>query len=268
MQVFIFQGGAQEGPYTMDRLQALQSAHQVAPDALAWHEGLAGWVPVAQVLKSEGGAVRAPGGFVSVAPKESESERGLFVEHQPGYSRLQLLMRGFLGWIYIGIPHGVPLCFMGLASTFCTFIAFFAILFTGRYPVGLRGFVIGVMQWQSRVAASLGHLVDGYPEFGLGNRGTLVRSVTVPPETYSRLNILLRVFFGWLFVLIPHGFCLIFRGMATGVVTLVAFFIVLFTGQFPPGMHEFIVGTMRWGTRLGEYLLFLSNDYPPFSGKP
>lgn len=262
MQIFLFQNGEQQGPFTAEQLRSMQRMGGLALDALAWHEGQDGWLPLAQVI-----GAGAPGGSGSL-PIQATEEAGIHIEHQESYSRGQLVLRAFLGWLYIGIPHGLPLYFLGLASAFCTFIAFWVILFTGRYPEGLRGFVVGVMQWQLRTGAAFSHLVDGYPQFGLGNRGDKVRSITVPPLEYSRGNILLRVFFGWLYILIPHGICLAFRGLASGIISVVALFIVLFTGAYPPGMHAFVVGTMRWGNRLGEYLMFLSNTYPPFSGKP
>ena len=42
-------------------------------------------------------------------------------------------------------------------------------------------------------------------------------------------------------------------------------FVVLFTGRWSPGMRDFVVGVMRWNTRVSAYLLLLVDDYPPFS---
>ncbi len=51
-------------------------------------------------------------------------------------------------------------------------------------------------------------------------------------------------------------------------VNIISWFAVLFTGKMPAGMHEFTVGTLRWGMRLSLYINFLSEGYPPFNGKP
>jgi hypothetical protein len=49
------------------------------------------------------------------------------------------------------------------------------------------------------------------------------------------------------------------------VALVIAFFAVLFTGRWPEGLRSFVVGVMRWGTRVNAYLLLLTDKYPPFS---
>jgi hypothetical protein len=69
---------------------------------------------------------------------------------------------------FLAIPHYVVLVFLGLAAIVCVIIAWFAILFTGRYPRGLFDFVEGVMRWGNRVAGYAFVLVtDQYPPFRL-----------------------------------------------------------------------------------------------------
>ena len=87
------------------------------------------------------------------------------------------------------------------------------------------------------------------------------------PERLSRGLLLLRLFFGWLYVLIPHGICLAVYGIAALVVSVIAFFAVLFTGKYPQGMFNFVVGLYSWQMRVNAYFLFLTDAYPPFSGK-
>jgi hypothetical protein len=70
---------------------------------------------------------------------------------------------------FLAIPHYVALIFLGIAAFLSVIIAWFAILFTGRYPRGLFDFVEGVIRWQNRVAAYAFMLVtDQYPPFRLG----------------------------------------------------------------------------------------------------
>jgi hypothetical protein len=69
---------------------------------------------------------------------------------------------------FLAIPHYVALWFLGIAVTFCVVVAWFAILFTGRYPRSLFEFVVGVFRWSLRVAAYAFLLTtDRYPPFTL-----------------------------------------------------------------------------------------------------
>ncbi|MGB2875304.1 MAG: DUF4389 domain-containing protein [Gaiellaceae bacterium] len=71
-------------------------------------------------------------------------------------------------WL-LAIPHYVVLIFLGIAAIVAAIIAWFAILFTGRYPRGLFDFVEGVLRWSNRVTAYAFVLVtDQYPPFRLG----------------------------------------------------------------------------------------------------
>jgi hypothetical protein len=87
------------------------------------------------------------------------------------------------------------------------------------------------------------------------------------PEKLSRGILLLRLFFGWLYAAIPHCICLAFYGIAVFFVMIIAWFAVLFTGRYPRGMFDFVVGYLRWNQRLNAYLMFLTDAYPPFSNR-
>jgi Domain of unknown function (DUF4389) len=69
---------------------------------------------------------------------------------------------------FLAIPHYVVLFFLNIALVVVVIVAWFAILFTGRYPRGLFGFVEGVIRWHNRVLAYAFTLVtDRYPPFRL-----------------------------------------------------------------------------------------------------
>ena len=69
---------------------------------------------------------------------------------------------------FLAIPHYVVLAFLSVGSAFAVIFAWFAILFTGRYPEGLFNFNVGVMRWWMRVQAYVSlQLIDTYPPFSL-----------------------------------------------------------------------------------------------------
>ncbi len=65
------------------------------------------------------------------------------------------------------IPHLIVLSALNLAQFVVAYIGYFVVLFTGRYPEGLYGFVAGVMQWYARAQGWLLGLTDRYPPFSL-----------------------------------------------------------------------------------------------------
>ena len=111
------------------------------------------------------------------------------------------------------------------------------------------------------------HLVDGYPAIGLNRTAENVRLEIERPFSVSRGLVILRVLFGAFYVGIPHGFCLFFRMIGTGVLSFLAWFAVLFGGKYPEKWHAFNVGTLRWVTNVNLYLGYYTDTYPPFSGK-
>jgi hypothetical protein len=70
-------------------------------------------------------------------------------------------------WL-LAIPHYIVLLFLDIAALVVVIVAWFAILFTGRYPRGLFDFVEGVIRWHNRVIAyALVLVTDRYPPFRL-----------------------------------------------------------------------------------------------------
>lgn len=190
----------------------------------------------------------------------------LEITNQERYSRGELLLRTIFGFLYIALPHMFILMFMAIASQVLTFIAFWVILFTGSYPESFFEFQVKLFRWNTRVSARLWNLCDGYPAFGLSAEDEFV-TVDVPyPDQLSRGHALVKVLFGWLYCALPHIFVLYFRILASMILQFIAFWVVLFTGEYPSGMHKFNVGTLRWMMRLNLYLGLMTDDYPPFSG--
>jgi Domain of unknown function (DUF4389)/Protein of unknown function (DUF2510) len=88
------------------------------------------------------------------------------------------------------------------------------------------------------------------------------------PERSSRGWAALTIFLIKFLALLPHGICLIFLGIAQLVVAFVAQVVVALNGEYPPGMHRFVTGVLRWSTRVSAFLFSLTDRYPPFTLQP
>jgi hypothetical protein len=192
----------------------------------------------------------------------------LVITHQESYSRGELLLRTFFGWIYIGLPHMFLLMFVGIWSSILAFVTWWIILFTGEYPKSMFDFQVKYLAWQNRVSARILNLSDGYPSFGISGTDNLT-SLDIPyPKRLSRGTLIVKTLFGGFYVGIPHGFALLFRLIWNGLLLFLAWWSILFAGKFPKSWHEFTVGTQRWSIRLNMYYgLWMTDDYPPFTGK-
>ena len=84
--------------------------------------------------------------------------------------------------------------------------------------------------------------------------------VSAPASARDRLTVLFRIF-----MVIPQYIVLDFVGIAAGVLLLIAWFAVLFTGRWPEGMRQFCIGYYRWSIRLQAYFFLITDVYPPFS---
>ena len=191
------------------------------------------------------------------------------VEYPERLSRLHLLLKSFFGWLYVMIPHGVALLLYALVAMVASFIAFVAILFTGRYPRGLFDLVVGYHRWAARVEAYMWHLMtDRYPPFSPGAGSNPVNLEVDYPERLSRGMALLKFFFAWLYVGIPHGIALLIYGILVFFVLFVSWWAILILGRFPRGLFDFVLGYVGWSTRVSLYFSLLRDEYPPFSGRP
>ena len=190
----------------------------------------------------------------------------LTIQHQENYSRGELLLRSFFGWLYIYIPHLFILMFVGFWGAVLQFAAFWVILFTGKYPETMFDYQVGMIRWEVRLMARIYNLSDGYPGFGLKTSEDRT-DITIPyPEKVSRGLTLVRLFFGALYVGIPHGIILLFRAIYVGLLIFVAWWSVLITAKYPRGMHSWVVGQIRWQLRVSLYLMYMTDRYPPFTG--
>jgi hypothetical protein len=168
--------------------------------------------------------------------------------------------RPLVHWL-TAIPHFIALVFVLIAAYIAFIGVWFSILFTRRYPPGLFNFISGAMRWGNRVSGYYYWMTEEYPPFSTDEAPYPIRSkFTYPEAGISRW----RVFFQG-FLAIPHLIVLYFLGIGVYVGSVIAFFAILFTGQYPPAVFNFMVGVLRWQTRVFAYLLLMTEEYPPFS---
>ena len=134
------------------------------------------------------------------------------------------------------------------------------LVFRQRYPRWWFDFAVELARFGGRVAAYLLLLTDRYP--------STVEAQSVHLEVaYPQVEQLNRwlPLIKWLLA-IPHYIVLALLGIVVVLVTIVAWFAILFTGSYPRGMFDFVVGVGRWWTRVWAYAFLLVTDvYPPFS---
>ncbi len=131
------------------------------------------------------------------------------IKHHEQYSRGELLLRSFFGWLYILVPHYLLLLFYSLWQAILSIFAWFVILFTGNTPDWYYQTTLKSLRWSTRLSARLMNLSDGYPSFG-PNGSDEATTVDFPIVHIGRLNLIIRTLFG-VFMILPHLFCLYFR---------------------------------------------------------
>ena len=190
-------------------------------------------------------------------------------ELDPNVSRWLWLVK----WILI-IPHIVVLVFLWIAFALLTLVAFFAILFTGKYPRDIFDFNAGVLRWTWRVGFYSYNALstDRYPPFSLKAVDYPASLEVQYPEQLSRGLVLVK----WWLLAIPHYIVVsIFQGglgpRSGGlnfVLVVFAAVALLFTGRYPVSIFDLVLGINRWSYRVIAYVSLMRDEYPPFRFDP
>jgi hypothetical protein len=182
-------------------------------------------------------------------------------------------------WLLL-IPHYLVLAVLWVAFVALTLIAYVSVLFTGRYPHSIFVFNVGVLRWSWRVGF-YGYQVlgtDRYPPFTLAEVPDYPAGLEIdyPPRPKRWLPLV-----AWLLA-IPQ--LVIVGALTTGgswrfadqgevtattpglvvIAVIIAALILAFTGRYPRGLHDLLVGVARWSVRVVAYVTLLTEVYPPF----
>ena len=175
-----------------------------------------------------------------------------------GRNRLTTFFRYFTA-----IPILLVAAVYGIIAYFAAIVAWFSIVFTGKYPEGIYDFNVKALRILTRANSYLNLAVDQYPPFnGDDDPAYPIRVGVAPPlENYSRLKTGLRLLIGIPVLLLSYVWAII-----VSVVSLIAWFAILFTGKLPEGLASPLKGGLAYQTKASAYYyLLLTEDYPPFS---
>jgi hypothetical protein len=135
------------------------------------------------------------------------------------------------------------------------------LLFRQKYPRWWFDWNLALYRFSTRVCAYLALLRDEYPST---DEEQAVHLDIAYPDAAKDLNQWLPLV-KWLLA-IPHYIVLAFLFIAVVVCVVIAWFAILFTGNYPRGLFDFVVGVLRWELRVVAYSVLLTTDtYPPFS---
>lgn len=184
------------------------------------------------------------------------------VSYSAAYAEERSRLTTFFRYI-LAIPHFFLLMVYGIGLFFSVVAAWFAIVFTGRYPEGLYSFSAGVLQYIARVNGYISLVTDAYPPFGLGDDEEYpVRLAIAPPPAaeYDRMKTLFRII-----LMIPVYLIAYVLQLVGMVASFVAWFWIIITGRQNEGLQAAIVFAQSYNMKAYTYYCLLTETWPPFS---
>lgn len=160
------------------------------------------------------------------------------------------------------LPHTIVLYVYGIGAFFGAVAAWFALLFTGRYPERLYDVLAGVTRYSTRYYAYYWLAADPFPPFDLGVHDEYPARLRIAPPKpeYRRLRVLFRIFLAIPVWIIAYALQIVAQLAAIG-----AWFHILFTGRQHPGLQSAINLGVAYQSKALAYTLLLTEDWPPFS---
>jgi hypothetical protein len=174
-----------------------------------------------------------------------------------GRNRLTTFFRSI-----VVIPWMIVAALYGFVASVAIVIAWFALVFTGRYPEGLYNFVAGYIRMITRVNGFYYLATDEWPPFNGEENPSYPLRVGIPPPKpeYSRLKAGFRLIVGIPVLLLSYV-----QGLIALVIAIIGWFAILFTGTLSEGLFTPLRSALAYQARGTAYFGLLTEDYPPFS---
>ena len=182
------------------------------------------------------------------------------VTFQMDYVQRRSRLTTFFRYI-LAIPHFVFAIFYAIAFYVVYIIAWFALLFTARWPGSLYGFMSGFLRYIARLSAYLYLGVDQYPPFsGAEDDSYPVRVHIAPPlDHYSRLKVFFRGIYAILAMVIRYAL-----GIVISFVAFLSWFVIVITGRQPASLQNALNFSLAYTTRADALMFLITETYPPF----
>jgi hypothetical protein len=172
-------------------------------------------------------------------------------------NRLTTLLR-----LLLAIPHYIVLTVYGIGAFVAIVVAWFALLFTGRWPQALYDFTAGFLRYTTRLNAYTWLLADPYPPFSGGEEPSYpVRLKIGPPlPEYNRVKVLLRIFY-----VIPAYLIAYVMTLIVELAAVASWVVIVITGKQPKGLQDVIGLGISYTMRAYALMFLLTETYPPFT---
>ena len=172
--------------------------------------------------------------------------------------------RPLVQWLF-AIPQLLVANVLSSLRSVLTLISLFTVLFTERIPRPLFDMIAMTYRYEWRALSYALFLHEDYPPFDFkpsaeddGVEPHTRLSVTYPEQLHRWAPL-----YKW-FLAIPHYVVLFFLWIGAVFAVIGAFFAVLFTGQYPQAIRDYVIGVSRWAIRVQAYVGLLTDQYPPF----
>jgi hypothetical protein len=175
--------------------------------------------------------------------------------------------RPLVQWLF-AIPQLMIARALSAVRGVLTLISLFTVLFTERIPRPLFDMIAMTYRYEWRAMSYAMFLHEDYPPFDFEPAATDdgVEPHTMLAITYPEHLNRWKPLYKWILA-IPHYFVLVVLAIGAVFGLIGGFFAVLFTGEYPEGIRDYLVDVYRYGLRVSAYIGLLTDEYPPFTVK-
>jgi hypothetical protein len=159
------------------------------------------------------------------------------------------------------IPHAIVAFAWSIAAAIAVILAWFALVFTGRWPQGMYAFLAGYIRYVTAVYGYMYLLTDAYPPFSGATDAYPVRLAVAPPrERYSRMKALFRIVLAIPVLIISYAMQIVAQ-----IGAFLSWFAIVALGRQPRGLQEMTSLGLSYQQRSLAYVLLVTEDWPPFT---